>query len=131
LINKSINNVKSIGIFKNVQSNIKTYEDTKTKEINIKVEEKPTGEIFAGAGTGTSGTSVSFGISENNYLGEGIKLGTDFSITDNSLQGRLYLNERNYKNTNRSFIRSFERTEEDNLSKFGYKIEKTGNAQKK
>ena len=33
----------------------------KTKIINIEVEEKPTGEIFAGAGTGTSGSSLSFG----------------------------------------------------------------------
>ena len=29
----------------------------KNKNINIDVEEKPTGEIFAGAGTGTSGSS--------------------------------------------------------------------------
>ena len=36
-------------------------------EINITVEEKPTGEIFAGAGTGTSGSTVSGGIKEKNF----------------------------------------------------------------
>ena len=46
----------------------------KTKTIDITIEEKPTGEIFAGAGTGTNGTTVSFGVRENNYLGKGILL---------------------------------------------------------
>ena len=36
--------------------------------INITIEEKPTGEIFAGLGAGTEGTSISAGIKENNYL---------------------------------------------------------------
>ena len=39
------------------------------KIININVEEKATGEISAGAGVGTSGSSLSFGVKENNYLG--------------------------------------------------------------
>ena len=37
--------------------------------ININVEEKATGEITAGAGVGTSGSSIAFGVKENNYLG--------------------------------------------------------------
>ena len=31
-----------------------------TKKINIKITEKPTGEIFAGVGTGTDGSNFSF-----------------------------------------------------------------------
>ena len=38
------------------------------------VEEKPTGEIMAGAGFGTSGTSFLFGVKENNFLGKGISI---------------------------------------------------------
>jgi len=98
----------------------------KTKIINIEVEEKPTGEIFAGAGTGTSGSSLSFGISENNYLGEGIKLGSSFAFSDDALTGRIFINDPNYKNTNRSFSRGAERSENDNLDSYGYKTEKTG-----
>ena len=41
------------------------------KIINIEVEEKPTGEISAGAGIGTNGGTFQIGIRENNWLGEG------------------------------------------------------------
>ena len=126
LVNKSFNNIKSLNIFKNVETNIETNENKLTKVINVTVEEKPTGEIFAGAGTGTSGSSLSFGISENNYGGEGIKLGSNFSVTEKSLTGSIFLNEPNYKNSNRSLIRSLERTENDNMSSYGYKTDKTG-----
>ena len=37
------------------------------KVMNITVEEMPTGEIAAGAGTGTDGTTFSFSLTENNY----------------------------------------------------------------
>ena len=126
LVNKSFNNIKSLGIFKSVKPEVVSNEVDKTKIINIEVEEKPTGEIFAGAGTGTSGSSLSFGISENNYLGEGIKLGSSFAFSDDALTGRIFINDPNYKNTNRSFSRGAERSENDNLDKYGYKTEKTG-----
>ena len=45
-----------------------------SKIININVEEKPTGEIMAGAGFGTTGGTFEFGVKENNYLGKGIGL---------------------------------------------------------
>ena len=126
LINKSYNNIRSLGIFKKVDTNVETDDDKKTKIINISIEEQPTGEIFAGAGTGTSGSSVSFGISENNYLGEGIKLGSELAISDQTLVGKLFINEPNYKNSNRSFSRGIERSENDYLTRYGYKTEKTG-----
>ena len=44
------------------------------KIINYKIEEKPTGEISAGAGFGTSGGSIAFGVTENNYLEKGLNL---------------------------------------------------------
>ncbi len=125
LVNKSFNNIKSLRLFQNVETNIETDQNNKTKNININVEERSTGEIFAGAGAGTSGSSLSFGISENNYLGEGIKLGSEFNITTKSITGELYLNEPNYRNSNRSFNRGFERSEIDNLDNFGYETEKT------
>ena len=126
LLNKSINNIRALRIFNSVKHNVETSENKLNKVINIDVEEKPTGEIFAGAGTGTSGSSLSFGISENNYLGEGAKLGTEFSITEQSLTGNIFLREPNFKNSNRSFNRSFGRSEVDHLTSFGYKTEKTG-----
>ncbi len=126
LINKSYNNIRALGIFKKVDTNVETFSNKKTKIINIEIEEQPTGELFAGAGTGTSGSSVSFGISENNYLGEGIKLGSEIAISEQTIVGKLFVNEPNYKNSNRSFSRGIERSENDYLSKYGYKTEKTG-----
>jgi outer membrane protein insertion porin family len=52
---KSINNIKSLNYFRNVKSEIIDNKADNTKIINISVEEKPTGEIMAGAGFGTSG----------------------------------------------------------------------------
>ena len=68
--------------FKSVNYNVKDDKNIK-KVIDIKVEEKPTGEIFAGAGTGTTGSSITAGIKENNYLGLGIKL--DSNLQDSHL----------------------------------------------
>ena len=48
------------------------------KIIDIIVEEKPTGEISAGAGVGTNGGSFAINISENNWLGRGNSL--DFQM---------------------------------------------------
>ena len=126
LVNKSQNNIRALNIFKTVDLETDTNKNEMLKTIDIKVEEKPTGEIFAGAGTGTNGSSISFGLNENNYNGEGIKLGTDFSLSEESFTGSLFINEPNYKNSNRSFNRSVERIEDDKLSSFGYKTEKTG-----
>ena len=126
LVNKSYNNIRGLGLFKSVETDEDTNDIKKTKVLNIKVEEKPTGEIFAGAGTGTNGSSLSFGVSENNYLGEGIKLGTNFSVTDDTIRLKFFMNEPNFKNTEKSFNRGFQRSENDFLTKYGYKTEKTG-----
>ena len=52
-----------------MQTKVKEGSSDQLKIIDVIVEEKPTGEISAGAGTGTSGSSISFSIAENNYLG--------------------------------------------------------------
>ena len=69
LANKSFNEIKALRLFKNVNTDIETSRENMTKIININVEEKPTGVDFAAAGTGTQGSSISIGITENNYLG--------------------------------------------------------------
>ena len=95
-LEKSIAEIKARGIFKNV--NYQVLEGTKNnlKIINIDVEEQPTGEISAGAGIGTSGGTIGFNISENNWLGQGKKLSFDFQIDDESLVGKLGFVDPNY-----------------------------------
>ena len=126
LVNKSINEIKSRRLFKTVNKIIDDGSSKDLKIININVEEQPTGEIFAGAGTGTSGSSLSFGIKENNYLGKGVKLDSQVSISDTALQGSLTINNPNYKNSQKSLRTSLEATKIDQMSRFGYESTKTG-----
>ena len=59
---RTLNNLKSLNYFKAVNSKITNDEVNKGKIIDIFVEEKPTGEIMAGAGFGTSGATTVFGV---------------------------------------------------------------------
>tara|TARA_B100000959_G_C14965221_1_gene617450 strand:- start:142 stop:2373 length:2232 start_codon:yes stop_codon:yes gene_type:complete len=126
LLNNSINEIKSLGIFKNVNS--KTYggKSEKLNIIDITVEEMPTGEIMAGAGTGTSGSSITFGIKEKNYLGEGKKLDVNLTLSDSSLTGLFSTTTKNYNNSNKDLNTSIENSSFDRMSSFGYKTTKTG-----
>ena len=127
LFDKSISNIKSKGIFKNVQSNIKvSSKDPQMKVIDIIVEESPTGEIFAGAGAGTSGATISAGIKENNYLGKGIKLNTNFTISESQVKGKFSVINPNFKNSDRSFNTTIESTSTDTLETSGFKTSRTG-----
>ena len=126
LVNKSINNIKSLNFFKKVISKIKDNASTKTKEIDIIVEEKPTGEIYATAGAGTSGASFGFGVKENNFLGNGIGLDTNALISSSQFKGKFTITNPNYNNSDKSLYASLEATETDNYSNFGYKTNKTG-----
>ena len=126
LVNKSINNLKSLGFFKAVNKKIIDNKNSKTKTINITVEEKPTGEISAQAGVGTDGSSIGFGVKENNYLGKGISLDSNFLISDESFKGKFSVTNPNYKNSDKSFYFAAEAIETDNYKTFGYKTNKTG-----
>jgi len=126
LVNKSINNIKSLNFFKTVKTNINNNEVNKTKSIDILVEEKPTGEIYAQAGAGTSGGSFGMGVKENNFLGNGIALDTNFELTSESFKGKFSITNPHFNNSNRSLFVSAEATENDNYQTFGYKTNKTG-----
>ena len=123
---KSINNIKSLNFFRKVSSEIVTNEENKTKEINILVEEKPTGEIMAGAGFGTSGASFLFGVKENNFLGKGVSIDSELNLGTESIKGKISINNPNYKNSDKSINFSLMATEIDRLTSSGYKTNKTG-----
>jgi len=123
---RTLNNLKSLNFFSKVESEILDIENENKKIINIIVEEKPTGEIMAGAGVGTSGGTVAFGVSENNFLGRGIEFTSDISLSAESLKGIISMNNPNYKGSNKSLNASLESTITDRLKNFGYKSNKTG-----
>ncbi len=126
LLKKSINNLRSKNIFETVKTDIIDGSDESNKIINVKVVEKPTGEISAGAGTGTSGSQLSFGLSENNYLGQGKRVKATATISDNALRGIFSITDPNFRNSDKALISSFENSQEDLMSKYGYETNKTG-----
>ena len=126
LFQKSINNIKAINIFKTVEANIDDTNDDFQKVINITVEEKPTGQISAGAGVGTSGASTSFGVQENNFLGKGIQLNSNLSLSEETIRGLFSYTKPNYKNSDRDLMLSLQSQETDRLTNFGYKSSDTG-----
>ncbi len=123
---RSVNNIKSLNFFKDVKSEVLDTEEEGKKIINITVEEKATGEIFAGAGVGTNGGTISFGVSENNYLGKGIKVATNLSITEETVKGSFYVTDPNFRNSDKKVNYNLEATEIDRTSTSGYKSNKTG-----
>ncbi len=126
LHNKSINNLKSLGFFKTVVGEVKQGSDINNKIINIEVQEKPTGEISAGAGVGTSGTMLGFAIKENNFLGRGIQFATNLELTDESIRGKFSVFNPNFKGSDQSVFANIQSSETNRLSSFGYKTTKTG-----
>jgi outer membrane protein insertion porin family len=95
-LDKSISSIKARNIFKTVKKTVKAGSSDDYKIIDIRVEEQPTGEISAGAGIGTDGGSFAFNIQENNWLGEGKKIGADFEVSTDSLAGEFTYIDPNY-----------------------------------
>ena len=126
LFNKSINKIKNLRIFKKVDSKIIEGSSPNTKILNLSVEEQPTGEISLGAGVGTSGTVISGGISENNFLGKGIKLDSNLQFSQDSVKGSLTYIKPYFNYTDNTLSTKIRSTTEDNLSDFGYKISTLG-----
>ena len=126
LTNKTINEIKSLNFFKQVNSEILDGNQNKSKIINITVEEKPTGEIMAGAGFGTGGELIEFGVKENNYLGKGISLDTNLSLGSEKISGILNVVNPNIGNSDKSLNFGLQANETDRLSTFGYKSKKIG-----
>jgi outer membrane protein insertion porin family len=126
LLTKTINNLKNLNFFKNVYEEVIDSDATNEKIINISIEEKPTGEISAGAGVGTSGGTIAFGVKEKNYLGKGITVLANATINEESLKGIFSVSNPNFNNTDKSINFSAEAIETDRLSTSGYKTNKSG-----
>ena len=123
---KTINNIQNLGFFKTVTSDVKDGDDKNAKIINITVEEKPTGEIMAGAGVGTNGGNIMFSVKENNYLGKGIQVANSVYLDNESIKGNFSVTNPNFNNTDKLVYLNLEALETDRLKNFGYKTNKQG-----
>ena len=115
-IAKSKDSLQALDIFKNVTVETTEAINKNNIDIGILIEEKPTGEISAGAGYGTQGAVITFALKEKNLLGKGVaadinmSLGTerilgkisltdpDFTDNGNSLRGNVLVSKYSYDN---------------------------------
>ena len=126
LVNKSLNKIRGRNIFGKVEQ--KTFpgstDDLKILEINV--EEKATGEIMAGAGVGTEGTSFMFSVRENNWLGKGVHLTSALSISEERVSGNIAVTDPNYNFSGNSVSTSLNVSATDRTATTGFKSTKTG-----
>ncbi len=126
LYNKSLDNIKGLRIFKDVNAKISDGREENLKVIDITVEEQPTGEISLAAGVGTSGTTIGGGLNEKNFLGRGINLITNLEISQESIKGKFVYSKPNFAYSDNTLFTSLEATTTDLLTDFGYKVSKNG-----
>ena len=112
-LEKSVAKLKSRNIFGDVRTKVSDGSSKDQKIIDIIVEEKPTGEISAGAGIGTNGGSFAFNISENNWLGKGINIKTSLDVSAETFTGGINVNNPNYNFSGNSINYFIENTKND------------------
>ncbi len=95
-LDKSIAKIKARNIFRSVQPKVSSGSSSNLKIIDINVEEKPTGEISAGAGIGTNGGTFGFTVNENNWLGQGKNVGLEVEVDQESIRGTVNYTNPNY-----------------------------------
>ena len=105
-LDKSEDNLKASGIFKEVKTNVK-YVNNEIVDIEIEVEEQPTGSVSAGVGVGSSGASVSTGVIEKNLFGKGIDVNSNINLGTESIKGNITTTIPDFKNTDNDFIYDF------------------------
>ncbi len=126
LFNKSIDQMKSLGIFKTIKSETSSGSNESLKIINIILEEQPTGEIALGAGVGTGGSTLGGGIKEKNFLGKGINLDTNLEISEKSIKGQFIYSKPNFAYSDNTLFTSVQSTSKDFMEDFGYKVSNAG-----
>ena len=126
LFNKSINNLKALGIFKKVDTDIKNGSNKSLKIIDINIEERPSGEISLAAGFGTTGGIIGGGIKEKNFLGKGINLDANLELTPETVKGRFIYARPNFRNSENTLFTSIKSSTTDVLTDSGYKTSELG-----
>jgi len=123
---KSINNLKARNIFQKVTTEINDTSDGNLKNIDIILEEKATGEVLVGAGVGSEGGTAQFSISENNFLGKGVKLSTGARVSEDRIRGNFSIDNPNFNYTGKALITDVFITDTDKLEDSGYKSTDAG-----
>ncbi len=126
LVNKSINRIKGRNLFASVEKKSLPGSNSGLKILEIQVEEKATGELMAGAGIGTDGTSFSFSVSENNWLGRGVNLQSNLNVSEEKINGNIAIVNPNYNFSGNAVSTSFDVSSTDRTATTGFKSSRTG-----
>ena len=126
LVNKSLNKIRGRNIFGKVEQKTLPGSTDDLKILEINVEEKATGEIMAGAGVGTEGTSFMFSVRENNWLGKGVYLTSALSISEERVSGNIAVTDPNYNFSGNSVSTTLNVSATDRTAATGFKSSKTG-----
>jgi outer membrane protein insertion porin family len=122
ILNKrSINNIKASGLFSKVDYKVSNDDVNTKKNIDITVEEQPTGEISAGAGYGSTGQTFTLGIRENNFNGNNVKVNTNLTLAKTAIEGGISFSIPNFRYSDNSLNLDATRRDTDLLSTNGYK----------
>ena len=120
-LDQSIAKLRSKDIFATVKKEVKVGSEPDLQIIDITIEEKPTGEISAGAGVGSDGGTVQVGIKENNWLGTGVNLSSFLEVNDTSVKGNIEYKNPNFNYTGNSLNFNAGVLTNDQLTVSGYK----------
>jgi len=126
LVNKSINKIKGRNIFGKVDYKTLPGSTNDFKVLEISVEERATGEIMAGAGVGTDGTSFQFAVRENNWLGKGMSLQSLLNLTTEKISGNIAITDPNYHFSGNAVSVALDISSTDRTANSGFKSNKTG-----
>jgi outer membrane protein insertion porin family len=125
-LTKSIRNLKSKQIFKDIKSNVNEKKDSLI-ELTIEVEEQPTGSVSAGIGAGSSGATIGTSIQETNLFGKGIKSNINLNLGTEKVLGVIDLQIPDFFNSGNEFGYIFSAVSTD-FENSGYENSKVGNA---
>ena len=126
LHSKSINNLKALRIFESVKDEIISLENSQQKDINITIQEKPTGEILASAGVGNDGGTIGFSITEKNFMGRGVGLVSSLELSEEKVKGEFTVNNPNFNYTEKSLNTSIFAINTDKMTDSGYDSSEVG-----
>jgi outer membrane protein insertion porin family len=126
LVSKSINEIKARNIFGEVSYKVLPGSSPDLKVLEISVEEKATGEVMAGAGVGTDGTSFQFAVKENNWLGRGVKLESALNVSQDKISGNILVVNPNYNFSGNEVSSNLDVSSTDRSDTSGFKSSKTG-----
>ena len=125
-LEKSEDNLKNSGIFKDVKTNIKNL-NNENVDLEVEVEEQPTGAISAGVGVGSEGASFSTGITERNLFGKGIKVNSNINLGTEKIKGNILTTIPDFNNSDNDLIYDIYATSTD-FENAGYESAVIGNS---